>query len=110
MKEKINDFINEKMGKSNLSLYLGSALAGLVRTTVGFPIEHPLDSIKTQWQAKPYIKNEIVMVREIYNTKGVWNGLYAGSLPNLTRCILKNTYRYPLMVGLPAFYSDTVPS
>ena len=35
--------------------------------------------------------------------------MYAGSVPNLTRCILKNTYRYPLMVGLPAFYSDTLP-
>lgn len=27
----------------------------------------------------------------------------------MTRCILKNTYRYPLMVGLPSFYRDHLP-
>ena len=30
-------------------------------------------------------------------------------MPNLTRCLLKNTYRYPLMVGLPNFYKDVLP-
>ena len=50
------------------------------------------------------------MAREIYITKGVWNGFYAGSIPNLARCLLKNTYRYPLMVGLPTFYSETLPN
>jgi len=35
------------MISSKWSLYLGSSLAGLVRTTIGFPFEHPLDSIKT---------------------------------------------------------------
>lgn len=28
----------------------------------------------------------------------------------MTRCLLKNTYRYPLMVGLPNFYKDVLPS
>lgn len=36
-------------------------------------------------------------------------GLYAGSLPNLGRCMLKNSYRYPLMVGLPTFYKKHLP-
>ena len=49
------------------------------------------------------------MALTIYREKGVRNGLYAGSVPNLTRCLLKNTYRYPLMVGLPAFYGDNLP-
>ena len=35
-------------GSSN-SLYLKTAGIGLARVTIGFPIEHPLDSIKTQW-------------------------------------------------------------
>ncbi len=27
----------------------------------------------------------------------------------MSRCILKNTYRYPLMVGLPQFYNKNLP-
>ena len=27
----------------------------------------------------------------------------------MTRCLLKNTYRYPLMVGLPNFYKEVLP-
>lgn len=27
----------------------------------------------------------------------------------MTRCVLKNSYRYPLMVGLPSFYRDNLP-
>ena len=45
----------------------------------------------------------------ILKEKGV-KGLYAGSIPNYTRCLLKNTYKYPLMVGLPAFYKQKMPS
>ncbi len=36
-------------------------------------------------------------------------GFYAGSLPNLTRVMLKNIYKYPLMVGLPRFYNQNLP-
>ena len=52
------DHVKEKMIKSPLYFYLGSAIAGIARVTVGFPLEHPIDSIKTQWQAKPYVRNE----------------------------------------------------
>ncbi len=55
------------------------------------------------------MKNEFAIIREIYGNKGL-KGFYAGSIPNLTRCILKNTYRYPLMVGLPRFYAEKLPS
>ena len=78
-----------------------TAFAGLARTLVGFPIEHPLDSIKTQWQAKPHFRHELAIARDIYGRKGIAQGFYAGSIPNLTRCIMKNIYRYPLMIGLP---------
>ena len=98
------------MQKSKLSLYLGSSIVGLARTTIGFPFEHPLDSIKTQWQAKPYMKHELAIAKDIYARKGVLQGFYAGSVPNLTRCLLKNTYRYPLMVGLPNFYKQVLPA
>lgn len=83
-------------------------MAGIVRTLLGFPFEHPLDSIKTQWQAKPHHKNEFSIVSEIYKEKGI-RGFYAGALPNMTRCLIKNSYRYPLLVGLPSFYKEHLP-
>lgn len=39
--------IRDKMTNSKFSFYLGSSLAGITRTTIGFPFEHPIDSIKT---------------------------------------------------------------
>ena len=56
------------------------------------------------------MKHELAIARDIYARKGLFKGFYAGSLPNLTRCILKNTYRYPLMVGLPNLYKELLPS
>jgi hypothetical protein len=47
-------------------------------------------------------------VKDIYKNKGI-KGFYAGALPNLARCMLKNSYRYPLMVGLPSFYKNNLP-
>jgi len=47
-------------------------------------------------------------VSEIYKEKGI-RGFYAGALPNMTRCLIKNSYRYPLLVGLPSFYKEHLP-
>jgi hypothetical protein len=84
-----------------------SAGVGIARGIVGFPIEQPLESIKTQWQAKPALKHEMAVVRDIHARKGI-KGFYAGSLPNFTRMFLKNVYRYPLMISLPHFYEQRV--
>ena len=45
------------------------------------------------------------IVKEIYNIKGM-SGFYVGSQPNLARCLVRNCYKYPLLVGLPKFYED----
>lgn len=37
-------------------------------------------------------------------------GFYAGALPNLTRLITRNSYKYPLIIGLPEFYKRHLPS
>lgn len=42
---------NGKM--TNKKLFGMSSLLGVARGIVGFPIEQPLEAIKTQWQAKP---------------------------------------------------------
>jgi hypothetical protein len=42
----------------------------MIRTIVGnvdliflaFPLEHPIDAIKTQWQARPHVKNELAVI------------------------------------------------
>jgi len=63
--------------------------------------------MKTQWQAKPALKNELAVFKDIKARKGI-NGFYAGSIPNFTRMVLKNIYRYPLMISLPHFYEQKV--
>lgn len=82
-------------------MLVGSAVIGVLRGLVGFPLEQPMESVKTQWQASPKNKNEIQILKQIYAEKGIYRGFYAGSLPNLTRVVLKNVYRYPLMIKMP---------
>ena len=36
-------------------------------------------------------------------------GFYVGSLPNLTRLIARNSYKYPLLIGLPQYYKSQTP-
>ena len=87
-----------------LKLMGQSALAGIARTLVAFPIEQPMESVKTQWQTNPAKANEVQILKQIYREKGLYKGFYAGSLPNLSVRLLKNVYRFPLMIGLPHFY------
>ena len=49
------------------------------------------------------VKNELQVGRDIYGAKG-FKGFYSGSTPNLTRMILKNFYRFPLMLYLPPIF------
>ena len=39
----------EFASKSRTRVYLTSSALGITRVLVGFPFEHPIDSIKTQW-------------------------------------------------------------
>ena len=55
-----------------------------MRVASAFPIEHPLETMKTYWQAHPYIKNEAKLVSHLVSKKGV-SGLYAGAIANLSR-------------------------
>ena len=50
--------LNDEMTKSPARFYLGSMGIGMARVLIGFPVEHPIDSIKTQWQARPHFRNE----------------------------------------------------
>lgn len=48
-------------------------------------------------------------MRHVVATKGIIRGLYAGALPNITRLITRNTYKYPLIVGLPEIQRNKMP-
>lgn len=92
-----------------INILLTSAAIGVLRGLVGFPLEQPMESVKTQWQASPKNRNEIQILKQIYKEKGVYRGFFAGSTPNLTRVVLKNIYRYPLMVKMPNLIENYVP-
>ena len=48
-------------------------------------------------------------MKQIYTEKGFYRGFFSGSLPNLTRVVLKNLYRYPLMIKMPNIIEKKVP-
>lgn len=68
-----------------------------------------MESVKTQWQASPKNRNEIQIFKQIWTEKGFYKGFYAGSLPNCARVVLKNIYRYPMMIGVPNAIEKTIP-
>lgn len=74
-----------------------SSLWGILRGGLSFAMEHPLDVVKTCWQANPRITSWGELARGIYLQKG-WRGFYAGWIPNTLRAVLKHAYRTPLML------------
>ncbi|CAF2031413.1 unnamed protein product [Rotaria magnacalcarata] len=92
------------------SQLLISAAIGVSRTIGGLPLEHPLDTIRTRWQANPTSSsNSWQVAHEIYVSKG-FLGFYSGAIPNTTRRAVKQTYRWPMMLFFPQFYHDHVLS
>ncbi|CAI2373254.1 unnamed protein product [Moneuplotes crassus] len=91
--------------KSSLKLAAMSSLIGMGGTLAVYPILHPFDVLKANWQTNPHLKNELAVGRMIKSTKGV-AGFYSGILTNCTKQVCKSSYRYPLISGLPRFYSQ----
>lgn len=87
----------------NLGFYMKTSLIGVARGAIGLVWEHPLDSIKTQWQTNVHVAKSTDMMNYIYKEKGII-GFYRGFLPNLVRVSSKNVYRWPLMLYLPQFF------
>ena len=104
-KEKSKSLIlNEnENSKEKISFYAKTALIGIARGTIGLILEHPLDSIKTQWQTNIRVVKSSEIVYYIYKQKGI-SGFYRGFIPNMIRQSSKNIYRWPLMIYLPKYY------
>jgi hypothetical protein len=91
--------------KSNI--YIDAALTGIIRSLIGLVFEHPLESIKTQWQNKINYNKVTEIVKSIYLNKGIM-GFYRGFLPNVLKNTTKQIYRWPSMVYFPDFYQRTL--
>jgi hypothetical protein len=89
---KISDFL------------LKTTLTGILIGAFALIIEHPLESIKVQWQSEIKFKKSKDIVKNIYLEKGII-GFYRGLLPNLIRRSCKNFYRWPLMLYLPNIFN-----
>lgn len=96
-------FLNFEIKKPKNIMLLSSVL-GMCRTVLALPILHPCDVVKVNWQSNPHMKNEISVLRMIKAEKGI-KGLYSGYATNMTKQLFKASYRYPLISGLPRFYS-----
>lgn len=88
--------------------FLETSFSGVIRGVLGFPLEHPFDCVKTRWQAKPELSSSLKVVQHIYQEKGIL-GFYTGGIPNGTRMVLKQAYRFPMMAIFPAFYNKQLP-
>lgn len=88
---------------------LFAAGVGMARGALSLIFEHPLDTLKTYWQAHPSRPSLNVVYKEIYRLKG-FRGFYSGAVPNVLRVMFKQSYRYPLMLVVPGIYSNVFHS
>lgn len=91
-----------------MNFYLKASLIGSFRGGIGLIIEHPLESIKTQWQDRVDIKSTNSIVKSIYREKGII-GFYRGFVPNFIRVTSKQVYRWPMMLFFPRFFDKNLP-
>lgn len=94
---------------SKMNIYVNASLIGAMRGGVCLFIEHPLESIKTQWQNKITAKNPKEIVKIIWSEKGLI-GFYRGFVPNFFRVTSKQLYRWPMMLFFPQFYQKKLPN
>ena len=94
--------------ESTIYLMIAGAV-GALRGASSLIVEHPLDVIKTYWQAYPSGRSLFSVAKEVRDLKG-WLGFYSGAIPNVMRVMLKQAYRYPLMIALPVVFGTITPS
>eukprot|EP00741_Cyanophora_paradoxa_P000736 tig00000441_g709.t1 len=107
-------------GAEKKSVLMQAAMLGSMRGVLGLIIEHPWDCIKTKHQAfvsghlAEYARGvataptAVAIARKIVRDEGIM-GFYKGFVPNATRVISKQAYRYPVMIALPTLVSKFMP-
>ncbi len=104
----LDDGKEKVSSNSKRNFYLSVSFVGAIRGAVSLIIEHPLESIKTQWQDKNTIRSTREIVKDIYKRKGI-TGFYRGFSPNCARVAFKNCYRWPMMLYFPSLFDKTLP-
>ncbi len=94
--------------KEKARFYSWVAMAGGLRTCIGFPFEQPFETAKTIWQAEPYHKHELELARSIYKRDGLY-GFYKGGVANCIRVVAKSLYRYPLVLFFQGIFDRMFP-
>jgi hypothetical protein len=88
--------------------FFKASLAGAARGMLGFPIEQPMDRVKTYWQAHPEIRSLRKVIFEIYQ-KEKFIGFFDGGIPNSIRLASKQVYRFPIIITLPPIFEKNLP-
>mmetsp|Transcript_28462 Transcript_28462/g.28240 ORF Transcript_28462/g.28240 Transcript_28462/m.28240 type:complete len:289 (+) Transcript_28462:6-872(+) len=88
-----------------LNLAIISSLSGMLKSIIALPIQHPLDTLKVNYQIQNKLKNEFEVIKHIHAERGGVKGFYYGYMANQSKQIFKASYRYPLLSCLPRFYA-----
>jgi len=109
---------NTNYGISRTSLFIRTILLGVTNSNLALLFEHPIETIKTQWQRKNQLKKFTDVGKFIYSESGL-KGFYKGLTPNLLYRSIRNSFRWPTMIFLPnkfkslteelPFYIDSLP-
>jgi hypothetical protein len=91
-----------------MSLYLQASLMGAIRGAISLAIEHPFDTVKTRCQANISEKSVQRVMLDIVKLHG-FKGLYSGCIPNGVRLMVKQAYRWPMMLAFPQFFKTHLP-
>lgn len=84
--------------------FVEASVYGAIRGVTGLPLEHPFETVKTRWQADPQkFSCTMEVMKQIYKEAG-FKGFFVGLMPNGTRLVVKQSYRWPMMLFLPPFY------
>lgn len=98
-----------KREDNNWNKVTQSILIGTPRVILTFGAGHPFDLLKTRMQADPHISSAVLLTKKIFQETGI-RGFYVAGIPNLTRSIIKETYRSPLRGFLASLYDEALPN
>ncbi len=87
--------------------YIEAAILGASRCNLGLLLEHPFETIKTQWQKKNKVNSVVGITNLIYKERGI-GGFYKGLAPNLLKTSCKNLFRWPAMIYLPDYFKSLI--
>lgn len=84
--------------------YISLGVMGAGRSMLLFPIEQPLEAIKSKCQVDP-LKGGKDIIGSLYKERGL-RGFFDGGVPNLLKRAIRTTYRWPTVAKLHGSWKD----